>query len=155
MSGWKTRFENLLLFFAGALLVTLVFIVVLGVVFRKFGHSLVWYDELASVLLVWLTYTGAAAAASQRAHLGFDGIIKRLPSNFCAFLFVVSEIVVIAFFLLVAIYGMKVQAALQGETLVSLPWLPLSVSQGIIPVAAILFILAELLSIPSALRALS
>ena len=38
-------------------------IVVVAVVYRKIGHSLVWYDEGASIVLAWLTYYGAALAA--------------------------------------------------------------------------------------------
>ena len=43
-------------------------VVVLGVGFRKFGAALVWYDEVASVLLAWLTYYGAALAATPAAR---------------------------------------------------------------------------------------
>ena len=45
------------------LMTVLATIVVLGVVFRKTGAALVWYDEVASILLAWLTYYGAALAA--------------------------------------------------------------------------------------------
>ena len=53
------------------LLVTLAVIVVLAVIYRTLGSSLIWYDEIASVLLAWLTYFGSALAALKRAHLGF------------------------------------------------------------------------------------
>ena len=43
--------------------------VTLGVVFRASAQSLVWYDEVASVLLAWLTFYGSALASVQaRAH---------------------------------------------------------------------------------------
>ena len=42
--------------------------VTLGVVFRALGHSLAWYDEVASVLLAWLTFYGAALASVRRAR---------------------------------------------------------------------------------------
>ena len=43
--------------------------VTVGVVFRYSGHSLVWYDEVASMLLAWLTFYGSAlAVAEARAH---------------------------------------------------------------------------------------
>ena len=32
-------------------------------VYRKAGASLTWYDEIASILLAWVTYYGAALAA--------------------------------------------------------------------------------------------
>ena len=55
-----------------------VIVVVLGVTFRYMGNSLVWYDELASILLAWLTYFGAALAALHRGHIGFSGLMKSL-----------------------------------------------------------------------------
>ncbi|WP_460030818.1 TRAP transporter small permease [Megalodesulfovibrio paquesii] len=37
-----------------------------------FNHSLPWPDELAQVLLVWLTFLGGAVAWRRGAHLGID-----------------------------------------------------------------------------------
>jgi len=49
-----------------ALLIALAVVVVLAVAFRFAGASLVWYDEVASVMLAWITYYGAALAALRR-----------------------------------------------------------------------------------------
>lgn len=151
----KIALEKALIYFSGVLLLSLVMIVVAGVVSRKLGHSLIWYDELASVLLVWLTYSGSVAAASQRAHLGFNGLLRILGKPYRYGLFLISEIAIILFFIIVAYSGFYIQFSLQGESLVTLPWIPLWLSQGIIPVSAVLFILAEVLSIPGALRSIS
>lgn len=155
MNRLKIGLEKVLILFSTGLLLSLVFTVVAAVIFRKMGHSLIWYDELASVILVWLTYTGSVVAASQRAHLGFDGLVNRLVLPYRMALLIVGEAAIIGFFIIVAIYGFRVQVSLQGESLISLPWFPLLLSQGIIPVSAILFILAEILSIPQALRKIS
>lgn len=155
MNRLKIGLEKILILFSTGLLLSLVFIVVAAVIFRKMGHSLIWYDELASVILVWLTYTGSAVAASQRAHLGFEGLVKRFRFPYRMLLFIMSEAAIIGFFIIVAIYGFRIQASLQGESLISLPWFPLWLTQGIIPVSAILFISAEILSIPQALRKIS
>ena len=45
------------------LMVALAVEVTLGVVFRSIGSSLAWYDEVASVLLAWLTFYGSALAS--------------------------------------------------------------------------------------------
>ena len=58
-TGLRKLLEGLVLF----LMVSLALVVIVGVVFRKSGASLVWYDEVASILLAWLTYYGAALAA--------------------------------------------------------------------------------------------
>lgn len=123
-------------------------VVVVAVVYRKLGASLSWYDEIASVLLAWVTYYGAALAALKRSHIGFDDVLLALPRKARAGAIVVAEIFVIGFFGLLAWAGLEVLSILEGETLVSLTWVPVSVTQSIIPIGAILFIVAELLSLP-------
>ena len=61
-------------------------------------------------------------------------------------LIVVREAVVIGFFVMVAWAGWRVMAILDNTYLVSLPWLPARVTQSVIPIGAVLFIVAELLS---------
>lgn len=137
------------------LLLGLAVIVAAAVVFRLAGHSLVWYDELAAVWLAWLALFGAALAAGRRAHLGFDGLLKKLrPRPLQLALFAVGELAVLGFFAVMAVYGWKALDIIAGETLVSLPWLDNAVVQSAVPVAAVLFILAQIGGWPRALEAL-
>ncbi len=134
------------------LMTALALVVIAGIVFRKAGASLVWYDEVASILLVWLTYYGAGLAALDRLHLGFPKIVESLPASSRRVLLVVREAVVIGFFVLVAWAGFRVQLVLSGTYLVSLPWVPMSLTQSVIPIGALVFILAEILSLAPADR---
>ena len=68
-------FQHLLESIVIVLMVVLTGIVLVAVAYRKMGASLSWYDEIASVLLAWLTYYGAALAALHRGHIGFSGLI--------------------------------------------------------------------------------
>lgn len=137
------------------LMVTLTVIVIVAVFARKFGASLVWYDEVASVLLAWVTYYGAALAALKRRHIGFDGLLLRFPPRVRMGAVVVSEILVIGFFLLLAWTGLEVLAVVGGDRLVSLTWVPISLTQSVIPITAVLFIICELLSLPEYWRAIT
>ncbi|MDX1576862.1 MAG: TRAP transporter small permease [Gemmatimonadota bacterium] len=134
-----------------ALVVALAAVVVLGVVFRKAGAALVWYDEVASILLAWLTYYGAALAALRRSHIGVPTVVERLAGRWRVATVLLAEAFAIGFFLVVAWAGWRVVAVLGGTTLVSLPWVPAGLAQSVIPIGAILFIVAEILSIPDAL----
>ncbi len=124
-----------------------VIVVILGVSFRYLGNSLVWYDELASILLAWLTYFGAALAALHRGHIGFAGLMKALPSGIRLPLYVLGEVLVIGFFAVTFWYGYVVLGVMDDEYLITMPFVPTVVVQGIIPLGAALFIVAELLSI--------
>lgn len=145
-------FERLLSAIVGLLLVTLTVIVVVAVVYRRTGYSLVWYDEVASVLLAWLTYYGAALAALKRAHIGFAGLVDSFRPHLRVAAVLFGEACVIGFFALLAWTGWRVLQVLHGVNLISLPWIPVQLTQSVIPIAAALFIIAQLLSLPEIVR---
>ena len=131
------------------LMVGLTTLVVVAVIFRKSGASLSFYDEVASVMLSWITYYGAALAALRRKHIGFDAVLLSIPMPVRMWFVAFGEVLVIAFFILLAWAGFRVLEVLEGETLVSLTWVPVQLTQSVIPIGAILFIAAELLSLPA------
>ena len=59
----RAALDRVLEVVAVILIVALTVIIVLGFVYRYTGHSLVWYDEIASIGLAWLTYYAGALAA--------------------------------------------------------------------------------------------
>lgn len=149
LKGWL---EKILEFFSIFLLITLAIIVVMAVVFRFLGASLIWYDEVASVVLAWLTYYGSALAVIHRGHLGFPGLFLSLPKPLRKVAFIIAETVVITFFVVIGYAGWYILGVFGDETLVSLDWVHLSFTQSVIPIGSALFILAEILSIPDAWR---
>ena len=150
MQKIKYWLEKILEVISISLLLTMAIIVVLAVTFRFLGQSLVWYDEVASVVLAWLTYYGSALAACNRGHLGFPGLFLALPKPLRVIAFLISEVVVIGFFAVIGYAGWFILGIFGDETLVSLNWVSLSFTQSIIPIGAVLFIIAEILSIPDA-----
>jgi TRAP-type C4-dicarboxylate transport system permease small subunit len=134
------------------LITVLTVIVMIGVTYRFFGAALVWYDEVASILMAWLTYYGAALAAVKRAHIGFPGFVASLSPTYQRATLIVAEALVFGFFVLLAWVGWQVFEVLEGDRLVSLPDVPLQIAQSVIPIGAVLFIIAEALSLPEAWR---
>lgn len=134
-----------------ALMAALAIIVVLGVGFRKFGAALVWYDEVAAILLAWLTFYGAALAALRRAHIGVPTVVRALRGRWRLAAVVAAETAVVGFFVVVAWAGWRVVQVLGGTTLISLPSVPTALAQSVIPIGAVLFIVAELLTLREAL----
>jgi TRAP-type C4-dicarboxylate transport system permease small subunit len=131
-----------------ALMVALTVVVTVGVCYRLAGQSLSWYDEVAAVQLSWITYYGAALAALKRRHIGFDTVLLALPEGLRKLGLVIAEVLVIGFFVLMAWAGFEVLNVLEGMRLVSLTWVPIQVTQSVIPIGALLFILCELISLP-------
>ncbi len=155
---WLARaqgaFERLLEAILIFLMIALTIVVVVAVVYRKAGASLAWYDEVASVMLAWITYYGAALAALKRGHIGFDGLILALPLRWRLVAAVIAEVCVYAFFLMLAWTGLVVLDVLEGDSLVSLPGVSVQITQSVIPIGALLFLVCETLSLPDHWRRL-
>ena len=152
MAGLGRAYGRLLEAVVIFLMVSLTAVVVFAVISRKAGASLSWYDEVASIQLAWLTYYGAALAAYKRAHIGFPGLLEALPPRLRLMLFWFGELAVASFFILLAWVGMTVLEVLEGDTLVSLPWVPVQFTQSVIPIGAVLFLLGQAISLPEQLR---
>lgn len=140
--------ESLLEWMLITLMILLTVVVIVAVLFRIAGDSLSWYDEVAAIVLSWITYYGSALAALKRRHIGFDTVLLALPPVPRMLAVIVAEIFVIGFFLIMAWAGLRVLDVLEGDYLVSLTWVPVQFTQSVIPIGAILFIICELLSLP-------
>ena len=145
---FRKYFNLMLEWIVIALMIILALIVVVAVIYRKAGASLSWYDEVASVLLAWLTYYGSALAAINRDHIGFNGIINAMRSSLRIPILIVGEVLIIGFFVLLAWVGIDVLKVLGDYSLTSLTWVPTRLTQSVIPIGAVLFIIAELMSLP-------
>jgi TRAP-type C4-dicarboxylate transport system permease small subunit len=130
------------------LMVVLTVIVTLAVIARLLGQSFSWYDEVAAIILAWITYYGSALAALHRRHIGFDTVLLALPRKLRLAALLLGEAVVLVFFVLMARAGFQVLEVLAGDTLISIRWVPVQFTQSVIPIGALLFILAQLLSLP-------
>jgi TRAP-type C4-dicarboxylate transport system permease small subunit len=152
LAVFRRGYERLLEWIVIVLMAALAVEVTVGVAFRYVGYSLVWYDEVASILLAWVTYYGAALAALKRAHIGVPELVRMLRPGARLPLAVLAEACVLAFFVLLAWVGYTVLEVLVYDTLVSLPDVSVAYAQSVIPISALLFVLAELLVLPQVLR---
>ncbi|MGJ8569615.1 MAG: TRAP transporter small permease [Hoeflea sp.] len=131
------------------LMVLLTVVVTIAVLARLAGQSFSWYDEVAAIMLAWITYYGSALAALHRRHIGFDTVLLKLPHRFRLAALLAGETVVLLFFILMARAGFQVLEVLQGDNLISLTWVPVQFTQSVIPIGALLFILCQILSLPN------
>ncbi len=135
------------------LILVLAVIVLMGVGFRYTGNSLIWYDEVAIVLLAWITYSGAALAVLRNAHLGFSGLLYGLPPAGRLVLFTVNELVFLGVFAVVLWGSWVILGIFGNETMTTLRWVPRWFIQGVVPVSAALMIAGRLLTLPERLAA--
>lgn len=152
MTTIRRIYDRVLEAIAVLLIVAVTAIVVAGFVYREIGLSLVWYDEVASISLCWLTYYAGALAALRGAHIGFSGFVNALPPTWRVAATLFASAVTIFFFGLLAVTGIQVVQILGGTTLVSIPEISQQYTQSVIPIASALFILAELIRLPELVR---
>jgi len=83
---------------AAALVLAEVFILLTGVAHRYLLHDpLVWSDELASILFLWLAMLGALVAFQRDEHMRMTAMVGKLEPRMRAFLDVVAAVAAIAF----------------------------------------------------------
>ena len=152
LTGLSKIIETVLEWMLIILMIALTTVVILAVIYRKLDASLSWYDEVASIMLSWVTYYGAALAALKRKHIGFDSVLLAIPMPLRLWVAYLAEALVLGFFVLLAWAGWEVLLVLEGESLVSLTWVPVQFTQSVIPIGAVLFVVCELLSAPGYLR---
>ena len=128
---------------AVALMVAMVAIVCWAVFTRYIlNASLVWYDEFASYLLVWLTFYGAVVADYQRRHINFDLLVNKLAPTPRRVVDVIGEICVLGFQFVLCYYGWILSERMGDETAISLPWVKIAWVNSVLPItgALLLFI---------------
>jgi tripartite ATP-independent transporter DctM subunit len=106
VAAWATRAQRQLgrlLGFPVALLVAAEIAVLLaGVVARYvFHHPLIWSDEVASILFLWLAMLGSAVAFQRGEHMRMTAVVGKLAPSTRAFVDVLATAAALAFLLLI------------------------------------------------------
>jgi len=151
LARFRRRYGAVLEVVVMALVIGLALEVTLGIVFRAIGRSLTWYDEIASVMLAWLTFYGSALASVKRAHISCPEVVEQAPPRVRRALAVVAQLLVIAFFALLGWIGASILPIIASETLVSVP-VSMAIVQSVIPVSCVLILIAEALHLVVLLR---
>ncbi|MFT4193792.1 TRAP transporter large permease subunit [Ottowia sp.] len=106
-----------------ALLVEIL-ILLAGVVSRYAFHSpLVWVDELASLLFLWLAVLGACIAYRRGAHMRMTTLISGLPERWRATFESMATVAPLVFLLILLPYAIE---HAQDEAIIRTPYLDLS-----------------------------
>lgn len=125
---------------AALLVVAEIVVLLAGVTSRYLLHTpLVWSDELASMLFLWLAMLGAAVALRRGEHMRMTALVGKASPSARAFLDVVAIAAPVAF--LVLVIGPAVEFA-QDEGIITTPALDISNTwrAAALPVGSILML---------------
>src|SRR5450830_85031 len=129
---------------AAALVVVETAVLLAGVVYRYALHDpLIWSDELASTLFIWLSMLGAVLALDRGEHMRLTAIVNRLSDKWRIWLETVAALIVCIFVLMIihpAVDHASEQMAITTPALE----IPDGLRAAALPVGAILMFLAAI-----------
>lgn len=106
------------------LLVAALLVVVNLQIFARyiFHHPFIWPEEVSRLLLVWMTFIGAAALTRRGADLAVDTFIDMLPHGGRRALLIVRDALLVVVFTIVGLQGFELARAVNDMPLVATGW---------------------------------
>ena len=131
MREWYIRLEDIASKF---LLAAITCLVLVAAVSRTIGHPVVWSDDFAQLLFVWLCVLGATRAMRLKAHMAVDYAVKRLPRTPRWLLELFNAALILGFLLTLAYSGynltmMNLQRV-YGDSGISYAWVTIAIPVG-------------------------
>lgn len=121
----------------------LVLDVIWGVVSRyAFGQQAKWSEELARLLLIWVSLFGASLAFSMKAHLGLDYFSEKLHPEARKLNAILSGGIALAFGIIVFLIGgwtLMQNTMESGQQMVALPF-PMWLKYAALPVSGVFMV---------------
>lgn len=92
----------------GIILLIMCLIIFLQIIFRFSGMSLVWTEETARYMFVWIIYLSVSQAVKEKRHLSVDLLPLVLKDRGKVVVRIISNILGFVFFILITYYGIQV-----------------------------------------------
>ena len=104
LAAWLEASLAMLVEIPAALLVTAEIVILFASVVARYGlhRPLIWSDELASILFLWLAMLGAAVAFRRAEHMRMTAVVANAGPVMRAYLDLVATCAALAFLLLIA-----------------------------------------------------
>lgn len=134
--GWVLVLERL----AGLILGGLVVVVLLQVISRYLLRSpMDWTADGATILMIWVSFLGAAVAGLHRAHFALEFVVDAFSPGVARLTQAVANALVVVVLCALAWLGSRFALINMGTWYASVP-LPKAVAAAAIPVSALLMI---------------
>ena len=99
------------------------------------NSALLWPEEIAGYLLVWISFIGAYLALRREGHLSFDLILNRLPERVGFWIRIAIEVLLILFFGMIFVLSIKLISVV-GATQIETADIPQGIFMLVLPVAS-------------------
>jgi len=117
-------------------------IIIIVQVFCRYilNHSLFWSEELARMLLVWMTFLGASVAYHRTIHPGINFLYRRLSPRFKQYANRITHLFSFIFFSIMVWHGCQFAYFVRLQTTPALA-LPKWIIYSIIPISGMILAL--------------
>ncbi|MEO5881221.1 MAG: TRAP transporter small permease subunit [Caldimonas sp.] len=133
--AWLGRLVDWAVVVIGATMAAMIFSNV--IVHNVFHGDIAWTTELGELLMVWVTFLGAAAATRRGAHMVIGELVGRLHGAARRRADAAIQLVVLAVLGLLAWYGVGIVEAGTMSQLTVLGW-PMATQYAALPVASVI-----------------
>ncbi|CAN1493419.1 DctM TRAP-type C4-dicarboxylate transport system, small permease component [Rhabdaerophilaceae bacterium] len=131
MPRWYIQFEDITSKF---LLATITVLVLIAAISRSIGHPVIWSDDFAQLLFVWLCVFGATRAMRLKAHMAVDYAVKWLPRTPRWLLELFNAALILGFLLTLAYSGYRLTMLniqrVYGDSGISYAWVTIAIPVG-------------------------
>ncbi len=131
MPAWYVRLEDIVSKFLLAAITVLVLIAALS---RTIGAPVIWSDDMAQLLFVWLCVFGATRAMRLKAHMAVDYAVKWMPRSPRWLLELLNAAMILGFLLTLAVSGYKLTMLnwqrVYGDSGISYAWVTIAIPVG-------------------------
>jgi len=137
--GFLRALEILLMVMVAVLTLT-----VLWGVFTRFvlGYQAEYTDELARVLLIWVSMIGGALAFGEKAHLGVDYFVNKMDPEARKTLALFVQVIILLLAVVVfMIGGWTLAMGQMGQKLPTMPWMTRGMVYLSIPLGGVFILL--------------
>ena len=98
-----------------ALLAAMTVVTFSQIIFRVFFTALIWSEEIARYMLVWLTFIGAGSVHKRMGHISIDLLRNALPAKVQKPFQIVTHLICVVAFVVVVYFGIAYIQVTQAQ----------------------------------------
>lgn len=122
----------------GAIFLSIFFVViVIQIITRQMGVSVIWTEEVANYSFIWAIFMGAAVMVNRREHFNFDLLQRKLKNKSKNAVNIINDLVLIAFNIAIFYFSLQVVQRFWNYNWAALPemkmgyvWIALPIMAG-------------------------
>lgn len=122
----------------GVLCLSIFFIaIMIQIVSRHLGISIIWTEEVATYSFIWAVFMGAAVMVNRREHFNFDLILNKLKGKQRVSLRIFNDAVLMLFNIAVFYYSLQAVNSFWNYNWASLPMMKMGYVWMSLPIMSI------------------